>query len=453
MNKAADRHHMQDMTSGSSIRMIIRFAIPLVGAAIIQQLYSMTDAIVLGIYQGDLGLAILGVCSWPVWFQVSALTNLGQAACLLCAVRFGAHDEERLRRTVGNVYLVAAVVAIALTSLLLIAVTPLLSLQNTPPEIYADAVAYLRILYMGTVFSLVYNILAGLLRAVGDSYTSFMAVTISVVVNIVLDVFCVAVLDMGVRGAAIATVVSQGLSALICLRQILRYPVLKVTTRHLRTDGELLKEYVGLCLPMMAQSLVIALGGVYVQSRINYYGTAFTAGISASGKLFGLVETGATALASASASFVSQNVGAGQFDRIRSAVRQVCAVSEGIALVIAVFLILLGRQILSLYVSGDALTYAYGENCVNGVGLLIMYPMYSLRQTVQALGNLRIPLIAALVQLCMRVLTATFLPMAFGMTGIYYTNVAAWISSLVLIGVVYPRQLARCRRGMDESDS
>ena len=440
------QNHMRDMTKGDSLKMIIEFAIPLVAASVIQQLFSLTDAMVLGIYGGNRGLAVLGVCSWPVWFQVSVLTNLGQAACLLAAVRFGAKDEENLKKAVGNVYFVSILMGVILIPGLQASVRGLLQIQNTPAEVFGEAVLYLRIIYIGTIFLLIYNTLSSLLRAMGDSYTSFQAITVSAVVNVVMDIILVAGFDMGVKGAAIATTASQVLAAVICLAKVIRYPVFSMERKYLKPDRLLLREYVGICVPMMAQSIVIAVGGTFVQFHINRYGTEFAAGVSASGKVFSVVETGAIALASASASFVSQNVGAGRFDRIRGAVRQVCALSCVTSVVIAAVLFLTGKYILSIYVRDAALTYAMGNLRVYCVGLLIMYPMYSLRQIVQALGNLKIPLLAALLQLVMRVLTANYLPRLMGSSGIYYTSFAAWMVSLILIGAVYPFQFRKCKR-------
>ena len=255
MKTEKQQGHMTDMTRGDSLKVIIRFALPLVAAAVIQQLFSLTDAMVLGIFSGDRGLAVLGVCSWPVWFQVSVLTNFGQASCLLTAVRFGAKNEKNLKKAIGNVYFVSFLLGLVMVPGLLASAGTLLSIQNTPPEVFDDALSYLKILYIGTVFLLVYNTLSSLLRALGDSYTSFLAITVSALVNVVMDVILVAGFGMGVRGAAIATTASQVLAALICLVKISRYPVFYVSRKYLRPDGLLLKEYIGICIPMMAQSI------------------------------------------------------------------------------------------------------------------------------------------------------------------------------------------------------
>ena len=432
------------MTTGSPLALILRFALPLVAASMLQQVFSLTDTMVLGIFAGNQAVAVLGVCLWPVWLQVSVLTNLGQAACLLTAVRFGAKDEAALRRAVGCVYRTAVWVGLLFIPALMLLTKPFLRLQNTPEAILDEAAEYLWIIFLGTVFLLIYNILSSLLRAVGDSLTSFYAILISAGINLGLDVLLVAGFGMGTIGAAVATSVSQVFSAVVCLWKLHSYPVFHLRREELRFDLPLLREYAGLCLPMMAQSFVIASGGTYVQACINQYGVDFAAGVSAAGKLFSVLETGAIGLASACASFVSQNVGARQFRRIRSAVGQIMGLTLAAALVLGIGLWLAGPQLLCIYVTADALDCAVEQMHAYCIGLLLMYPMYSLRQTVQSLGYLWIPLLAALLLLAARVRSAHFLPLWLGRSGIYYTGIAAWAVSLLLIGFIYPRQLHKC---------
>ena len=437
---------MTDMTSGNPVSTVIRFAIPLMAASIIQQMYALTDAMVLGICGGNQSLAILGACSWPNWLQVSTFSNMGQAACLLAAVRFGSKNEKELKKAVGNIYVVSAVLALILVPGFQMAIEPFLRLQNTPTLIFEDAVSYLRIVFLGTFFFIIYSTLSSLLRAVGDSMTSFIAIFVSVLLNIVIDIILVAGLGMGVKGAAVATALSQMLSALVCIWRIRRYPVLCFDKEFFHPDGMLLKEYAGTCLPMMAQSIVIAVGGTFVHYHVNYYGIEFAAGVSAANKIFVLVETGAIALASAGASFVSQNVGAGKFKRIWRAVGQITLISLAMAAVTGVFLQLAGNFMLSFFAEGDAVSYGMDYLKVYSFGILIMYPMYLLRQALQALGNVKIPLVAAVLQLVMRFVTAGGLTKLIGCSGIYFANVAAWAASMLLIGIIYPHQFNKCKR-------
>lgn len=435
-----------DMTQGNTVRNIFRFALPLMAASVIQQLFTLTDTMVLGIYGGNQSLAVLGACSWMNWFQVSLLTNLGQAACLVVSVRFGKKNGDAMKKAVGTVYFLTILFAFLLEPGVQLTVQPFLRIQNTPLEIFEDAVWYLRIVFMGTLFVLIYNILSSLLRATGDSRTSFTAITAAAVINLVLDVILVAGFGMGVKGAAAATAFSQIISAWICWRKIQNYPELCLRNLCIRADRTILREYADLCIPMIAQSFVISAGGTYVQGKVNGYGVSFAAGVSAAGKIFTLVETGAVALASACATFVGQNVGARQFERIRTAVRQLFGISLLMATMTGVFLRVFGQAVLEIFVQDEAVVYGVGYLNVYSIGVLSMYPMYYLRQTVQALGNAKIPLAAAVLQLCMRIWMAGYLTKWIGYEGIYYTSMAAWLVSLLLIGAIYPRQLKLCEQ-------
>ena len=435
-----------DMTRGAPAGLLLRVGLPLIAANTLQQVYAMVDTVILGRFEGVGGLAVLGVCSWPVWLQVSILTNFSQASSILAARYYGQKDAEALRAAVGSMYSMALVLCAAMMVALQAAARPLLVWQGAPPEMLEQGVAYLRILYAGTAVLFAYNLLAALLRAVGDGRTPLLAIAAAALVNVGLDVWFVAGLGLGAVGAAWATVIAQAASALVCLLRVRQIRELHIRRRHLRIRRSLLGDYMQLSVPMLMQSFVIAFGGFFVQSHINRYGAAFVAGMSATTKVFSLLETAAIALAQAAATFVSQNYGAQAFDRIRRGVRIAARISLGIAALLAAGMALGGRGILSLYVAEEAIDTSWGYLMVMSAGLFIMYPMYVLRQSLQALGNAVVPLIAALVQLLARVLVTVTLPQIMGSRGMYFPTVVAWITSLVLIGAVFPFWLRRCER-------
>ena len=435
-----------DMTRGAPAGLLLRVGLPLIAANTLQQVYAMVDTVILGRFEGVGGLAVLGVCSWPVWLQVSILTNFSQASSILAARYYGQKDAEALRAAVGSMYSMALVLCAAMMVALQAAARPLLVWQGAPPEMLEQGVAYLRILYAGTAVLFAYNLLAALLRAVGDGRTPLLAIAAAALVNVGLDVWFVAGLGLGAVGAAWATVIAQAASALVCLLRVRQIRELHIRRRHLRIRRSLLGDYMQLSVPMLMQSFVIAFGGFFVQSHINRYGAAFVAGMSATTKVFSLLETAAIALAQAAATFVSQNYGAQAFDRIRRGVRVAVRISLGIAALLAAGMALGGRGILSLYVAEEAIDTSWGYLMVMSAGLFIMYPMYVLRQSLQALGNAVVPLIAALVQLLARVLVTVTLPQVMGSRGMYFPTVVAWITSLVLIGAVFPFWLRRCER-------
>lgn len=439
------RLQIRNMTEGKPLAVIVEFAIPLMAASVLQQVFALTDAMILGIFGGDGGLAVLGTCSWPVWFQVSCLTGFGQAACLMAAVRFGAGDWEGLKGCSGFIWRTAIFLSIALTIVFLLLSRSLLTIQKTPETVIAQALLYLHIMYAATVFLMIYNMAAALLRAVGDSITSFLSISLSALINVGVDILFVAVFKWGPGGAAAATAMAQAMAAVICVVRLFQCRELKAECRHLKRNQELFQEYARYSIPLILQSFVIAIGGVFVQSKINCYGTVFAAGISATGKIFAVVETAAIALAQGCASFVSQNLGAGRIDRIHRGVMQTCILSVFMAAGIAVLMFVFGDSVLSLFVTEQAMIYALGDLKVINIGLLLMYPMYALRQSVQAMGNLKIPLLGGVVQLIVRLLSSQYLPFLFDYKGLYFTETMAWLSSLFLIGYIYPLQLKKCK--------
>lgn len=438
--------HITDMTTGNPCQLILLFGLPLILGNTLQQVYAMVDTVVLGRFEGVTGLAILGTCSWPTWLSVSFMTNFAQASSLVLAKRFGAHQMEELKKATGNIYVIALILGVLLTLVMQLAARPVLMLQNTPAEILDEAVLYLRILFAGIPVLLAYNLYAAFLRSLGDSRTPLQAILGATVVNIVLDVWLVAGLGWGVAGAAVATVTAQAASAVVCFLRVRSYDLLRVQKHHMRLKRSVLSEFFSLSIPMLMQSFAIAFGGVFVQTSINGYGATFAAGMSATGKLFGLLETACIALAQATATFVSQNYGAGQFGRIREGVKSAIRLSLVTATLLIVAMMLFGRAILSLFVVPEAMDTAWGLLFVMSIGLWVAYPMYSLRQAIQALGNAVVPLIAAIVQILARVLVTIYFPRFLGPQGMYFTTVTAWVTSLILIGIVYPVWLRRCER-------
>ncbi len=446
MSSLSDRKRNTDMTTGDPLSLILRFSLPLILGYTLQQVYAMADTVILGRSYGMHGLAVLGAAGWPVWLCVSFLTNFSQAASLVLAKRFGAGKPEELRRAAGSICLLAVLLGAAMTALFLPAARPLLLFLNCPPEVLEDAVLYLQISFGGLFLLLGYNLFSAFLRAVGDGRTPLYAILSATAVNVVLDLWFVVRLRWGAPGAAAATVLAQGISALVCLWRVRSQDLLRIRREHLRLPAPIVREFFSLCVPMVMQSFVISAGGFVVQAHVNGYGVAFTAGISAADKAFELLETAAIAMAQAVATFVSQNYGAGRFDRIRTGLRRAFVLSVCSALFFVLVMAFAGRPLLSLFAEGEALTVAWQFLMVMCAGMLIMCPMYSLRQALQALGNAMIPLLAAVLQLAARVAVTLVLPHFFGRAGLYFTSTAAWLSSLILIGAVLPGWLARCEK-------
>mgnify|MGYP000859427686 CR=1 FL=1 len=441
----------KDMTSGPIKSQILIFALPLILANTLQQVYSTVDTVVLGMYSGIDSMAVLGTSSWVVWFLVSVITSYSQAVSMVMAKYFGASDRKRVKLAFATGHIAGAVLCAAMILAVLLLKDPILRLLNTPPEIMEDSRIYLKITVIGSIGLMLYNLEAAVLRAIGDSRTPLMAILSASVINIGLDIWFVKKLGMGVRGVSVATVTAQWFSALVCLVKVRRIPQLKMSWKDWKADGYILRECGYLAVPMLIQSFVIAFGGFVVQNKINSYGTLFAGGMSATGRFFGLLETSAIALAQSVSIFVSQNKGAGHLDRIKKGVRSGVAISMVIASLLCVSMFFFGKQILSVFVSPEeALEYAWEYLLVMSGGLLIMYPMYTLRHSMQALGNAVIPMIGGIVQLFARVFSAWYMTSFMEENALYFSCVLSWATSLVIMGYFYPLQLKKIKKkGID----
>lgn len=277
--------HIINMTKGSPFALILRFGLPLIAANILQQMYSLIDSIVLGLYDGMAGLAVLGASNWPIWLSVSIIINFSQAGCFVLAKRIGSGETEGFKVALGSIYTMAGILCILMMFCMQWLTRPLLILLDTPIEILDDAILYQRIIFAGILPLFVYNILSAFLRAIGDSRTPFYAILTATFVNVVLDILFVAALRYGVGGAALATILAQTMSAIVCSLRVLKYRQFRLSRSHLRYQFAVLKEFFSLSFPMLLQSFVLASGGFFVQAHINFYGAAFAAGMSATDKV------------------------------------------------------------------------------------------------------------------------------------------------------------------------
>ena len=278
----------QVMTEGRPWKLILGLALPLMFGNIFQQLYTVMDTLIVGRVLGVHALAALGASDWLNWMILGLVTGITQGFCILAAQKFGAGKTEELKETVGASVTLSAVSAVLIEILSQALVMPLLKLLDTPLDILPMALLYLRILFAGIPIVMAYNLLASLLRALGDGRTPLYAMVVASVLNILLDILFVAGFHTGVGGAAAATLIAQALAALYCLRVILRMEILRFRLIHLRPDRRLIWQLFSLGTPMAAQNTVIAVGGLVIQSIVNGFGVIFIAGYTAANKLYGI---------------------------------------------------------------------------------------------------------------------------------------------------------------------
>lgn len=434
---------IRNMTEGNPLSLIFTFALPLMIGNVFQQLYTVIDTMVVGKALGVGALAALGAADWMNWMMLGIVQGLTQGFGILMAQKFGAGMQEDLRKVIGN-----SVVLSLISSLLLLLsgqllARPVLGLLQTPPEIMDNALLYLRIMYLGIPVVMAYNLLACILRSLGDSQTPLHAMIVAAIVNIVLDLLFVLGFGLGIGGAAAATLFAQLISSFYCLHYIRKIDILS----FIPTDFCLQKGLPGrlfvLGFPMAFQNAIISIGGMIVQFVVNGFGVLFIAGFTATNKLYGMLEVAATSYGYAMVTYVGQNLGAGRADRIRRGMRASLLISLVTSVAIALFMLLAGKAILGCFISGtpqefeQTLQIAYFYLAIMSICLPILYILHVTRSAIQGMGNTVLPMVSGIAEFIMRALTAVFLPMIIGETGIFFAKITAWIGADVILVTSY----------------
>lgn len=306
------------MTKGSIWKKIIAFAIPLFLGNLFQQFYNTADSLIVGNFLGSSALAAVSSSGNLIFLMVGFFNGLAVGAGVVVARYFGAKKFDLVQRAIHTIITLGFFCGIALTFVGVIAAPQILILMGTPPEVLPNSVTYFRIYFCGSLAFVMYNFLVGILQAVGDSRHPLMYLIISSVTNIILDLILVAGFHFGVGAAALATVISQCLSALLCFLHLLRGPKeYRIYLSKLRLDSLLLKQIISNGLPAGLQNSIISLANVVVQSNINKFGQMAVAGCGSYSKIEGFAFLPITCFALALTTFISQNLGAKEYDRAK----------------------------------------------------------------------------------------------------------------------------------------
>ena len=329
---------------------LLRFALPLFLGQVFQQLYNMVDALVVGNLCGENALAAVTSTGSLIFLIVGFFGGVYGGVGVVIARCFGAGDEYQVKRAVGTAVAGTLLSGAFLTLLGYFGSPVLLRWMDTPAEVMGDAVDYLGIYFLGILFVVLYNSATGIFQAIGDSKRPLYYLIVSSVVNVVLDILFVGPLGMGVKGAALATVIAQGLSAALAFFRLSRAEgAWRVTLKGLCLDKELLKEMLRIGLPSGVQNSVIAFANVMVQSSVNVFGSAAMAGNGAFVKLEGFAFIPVNAFGAACTTFVSQNIGARQFDRVKQGAKFSVMFSCGCAAVIGIVFFIFAEPLISLF--------------------------------------------------------------------------------------------------------
>ena len=431
------------LTTGRPWRVILTFAVPLLIGNVVQQLYQVVDAIVVGRVLGVDALAAVGATGSLLFLLLGFAWGMTTGFAIPTAQAFGAGDGPAVRRSVATGTVLTAATSIVLTVLAPLLAAPTLRLLRTPDELLPQATTFAVVSFLGASTMMAFNFLAAIIRAIGDSRTPLVFLTLSCVLNIGLVIALVAGLGLGVGGAALATVVSQAASVALCLAYVRR----SVRVLHLQRDdwrvtrGDLAR-HLQLGLPMGFQASIIAIGALAVQVRLNSLGADAVAAYTTAVRVDGLAVALLASLGLAVSTFVAQNYGAGLPDRIRLGVVQAVGMSVVGAVLLGAVLITAGSAIIVLFVGpGEERVVAMASYFleVNGACYVLLGVLFVLRGALQGLGYTFAPTLTGVIELVMRVGAAVVLGAAFGFSGVVWGNPLAWVGALVVLVPAYLR--------------
>ncbi|MGY4643663.1 MATE family efflux transporter [Cellulomonas sp. URHB0016] len=437
------------LTAGRPWRVIVLFAVPLLVGNVVQQLYQAADALVVGRVLGVDALAAVGATGSLLFLLLGFAWGLTSGFGIPTAQAFGAGDDHAVRRSVAAGTLLSAVTSVLLTVGAPLLAGPALRLLQTPEELLPQATTFAVVSLLGASTIVFFNYLAAIIRAIGDSRTPLVFLTVSCVLNVVLVVGTVAVLGTGVAGAALSTVVAQAASVVLCLAYVRRrVPVLHVHRDDWRVSRADLGRHLRLGLPMGFQASIIAIGTLAVQVRLNDLGADAVAAWTTAVRVDGLAVFVLASLGIAVSTFVAQNLGGGRPDRVRTGVVQGSAISVVVAVVLGVVVVVGGPAIVGQFVGeGEqhVVDMAAHYLHVNGVLYTVLGVLFVLRGALQGLGHTVVPTATGVIELACRLVAAGVLGAAFGFDGVIWGNPLAWVGAVVLLVPAYVSASRRLR--------
>ncbi|MBE5962127.1 MAG: MATE family efflux transporter [Lachnospiraceae bacterium] len=433
----------KDMTKGSSLRLILVFSIPLLIGNVFQQLYNMVDTIIVGRCIDTAALAAVGTTGPLNFLVIGFIMGITSGFGVLVAQRFGAKDEDGLRKAAGMAAVLCMIITVLITALAVGTAMPLLRLINTPDDIIRDSYRYIVVIYIGIAATMLYNMLACVLRALGDSRTPLYFLIISSILNIGLDLLFILAFRMGVAGAAWATVISQGVSGVLCFFYTKKkYPMLHLTKEDFKWNGKIAAKHLQIGLPMAFQFTITAIGVVIVQGALNVFGTVKIAAYTAASKVAQLVTQPANTMGVTMANYAGQNLGADELDRIKDGVRKCTIVTLCFAVTAMGILFLFGRPLCSLFITNDGnreqvLSAAMEYLKISSMFFPFLFVIFVYRNVLQGIGKSFMPLMGGVFELAMRVGVAVTLPKRLGFFGVCLADPIAWAAAAIVLGISY----------------
>lgn len=435
---------INDLTSGHPLKLIIQFALPLLLGNLFMQLYQVSDMIIVGHLINVNALAAIGA-SAPIYmvFLMIAFGFTG-GLTVITAQRFGAHDYDGVKKSVFHCLLAGLVLSAILTFGLLAFLRPLLQLMNIPEEIFDQAYDFMYILSCSSCMIIIYNLLSGFIRALGDSKTPLYFLIFSSLINILLNFVFIKNFNMGVAGSALGTLVSNTIAVIVCyLYMRYKFPLLRLSKEFMHYNSKIMKEHLNLAFPMALQFSILSFSIMIVQSVCNSFGPDVIAAFASAFRIEQFVTQPMLAIGLAMATFSAQNWGANLLSRIRRGVRYAFAITISISIIGFLLMRQYGQDMIAWFVDTGNNTSDNDTKLILEIGkqYLVISTMFYIflgaifvfRNTLQGMGKPLLPLLSSITELCTRVFAAVYLAKIMGYKGIMYASPISWAAAGILV--------------------
>lgn len=432
---------VRDMTEGNPLRLILAFAVPLFIGNIFQQVYSMVDTMVVGYHLGDPAIAAIGATYSLYSLVINFAGGLNNGYGIIVTQRFGAHSQKEMKQAIAGMMVLNTAAALVLTTLALTFLKPLMRFMNTPDSIFSQSYSYISIIYAGMIATIGYNMFAAILRAMGNSRSPLYFLIVSAILNILLDLLLVVAFDMGVAGAALATVLAQLVSALSCGIYLFRnYREYLPKREDFRIPGTILSALFSTGISMALMSSLVDGGSVIFQRANNVLGETYITAYTASRKLLIIMLQPQATIAVAASTFVGQNWGAGKAERIQAGLKQSLLLELAWGLFGTVFIWTLG-SLLIRFTTGTSDPVIIEKAVLSLRIHFAMFPflglLFCIRHSMQAMGQKLAPVLSSCIELGMKILSASVLIPTFGFLGTCITEPITWVLMVVFLMIVY----------------
>jgi putative MATE family efflux protein len=431
---------MQDLTEGKPGRLIFRFATPMLIGNVFQQVYNVTDSIIVGKFIGKEALAAVGASFPLIFLLISMIIGIASGSTILIAQYFGAKNNEKVLRAIDTLYIFLFFASLLITILGIVFSGPIFRMIKLPDELIPKAVLYLNVYLSGSVFFFGFNGISSILRGLGDSKTPLYFLIISTIANVFLDLLFIVVFHWGIAGAAAATVLSQAgafLSAILYLNRT--HPLLNLSWRKLVWDKEIFLASIRIGLPTGFQQTFVSIGMIALLRIVNDFGTNVIAAYSVAGRIDGMAGLPAMNFGQALSTYVGQNIGARKMDRVKLGLTATLSMSTWIALITSIIIIIFRHPLMALFVNDEAVIKIGGEYLVIVGSFYIFFStMFVVGGVMRGAGDTLIPMFITLFSLWLiRIPIAAVLSKPLGAHGIWWAIPIAWFMGMSLSYLYY----------------